>query len=45
MAPNQKPIVNSIYEIAENPRVRPLVDKGSGIDIIFMQVLSISILG
>ncbi len=35
-APNQKPIVNSFYEIADTPGVRLTVDRGFAIDSILM---------
>ena len=37
-APNQQPIVNSFFEIADNPAATLTIDKGYGLDLI-IQVL------
>ena len=37
-SPNQKPLVNSFFEIADNPAATLTIDKGYGLDLI-IQVL------
>ena len=39
MSPNQKPIINSFYEIADNSKLSLALDKGYGVEKILQVVL------
>ena len=42
MAPNQKPIVNSFYEIADTPGVKLTADRGLALDVILQVIATLA---